>query len=92
LLISGPLFPSASSFSWFFTPVSWLRGQGLRVSLQTLFSGDSIMQIHATKPLFPWDELETSPTLATIREILKAIPDAPRPAISICSAMYSITW
>jgi hypothetical protein len=50
------------------------------------------MQIHATKPLFPWDELETSPTLATIREILKAIPDAPRPAISICSAMYSITW
>jgi hypothetical protein len=35
------------------------------------------MQIHATKPLFPWDELETSPTLATIREILKAIPDAP---------------
>lgn len=35
------------------------------------------MIIHATKPLFPWDELETSPTLATIREALQAIPDAP---------------
>lgn len=35
------------------------------------------MLIHATKPLFPWDELETSPTLATIREALRAIPDTP---------------
>jgi hypothetical protein len=35
------------------------------------------MRIHATKPLFAWDELETSPTLATIREALEAIPDAP---------------
>ena len=34
------------------------------------------MRIHATKPLFPWDELETSPTLGTIREALEAIPDA----------------
>ena len=34
------------------------------------------MLIHATKPLFPWDELETSPTLATIRQALQAIPDA----------------
>jgi hypothetical protein len=32
--------------------------------------------IHATKPLFPWDELEVSPTLATIRDALAAIPDA----------------
>jgi hypothetical protein len=32
--------------------------------------------IQATKPLFPWDELETSPTLGTIREALQAIPDA----------------
>ena len=35
------------------------------------------MRIHATKPLFPWDELECSPTLSTIRETLEAIPDAP---------------
>ena len=34
------------------------------------------MLIHATKPLFPWDELQTSPTLATIRQALQAIPDA----------------
>jgi hypothetical protein len=34
------------------------------------------MLVHATKPLFAWDELETSPTLATIRLALEAIPDA----------------
>jgi hypothetical protein len=35
------------------------------------------MRIHATKPLFPWDELEVSPTRATIKDALQAIPDAP---------------
>ena len=35
------------------------------------------MIIHATKPLFPWDELQTSPTLGTIKDALQAIPDAP---------------
>jgi len=35
------------------------------------------MQIHATKPLFPWDELEVSPTLATLRLVLGSIPDVP---------------
>ncbi|MDX2149566.1 MAG: transposase [Bryobacteraceae bacterium] len=34
------------------------------------------MLIQATKPLFPWDELEVSPTLATIKEALRAIPDS----------------
>lgn len=34
------------------------------------------MLVHATKPLFAWDELEVSPTLATIRQTLQAIPDA----------------
>ena len=34
------------------------------------------MLIQATKPLFPWDELELSPTLATIKDTLRAIPDA----------------
>lgn len=35
------------------------------------------MRVHATKPLFPWDELEVSPTLGTIREALEVIPDGP---------------
>ena len=35
------------------------------------------MLIHATKPLFAWDELQASPTLGTIRQALEAIPDAP---------------
>lgn len=48
----------------------------MRVSLETLPRQGPIMRIHATKPLFPWDELETSPTLGTIREALEAIPDA----------------
>lgn len=34
------------------------------------------MLIHAAKPLFPWNELEVSPTLAAIKEALQAIPDA----------------
>jgi hypothetical protein len=37
---------------------------------------EAAMLIHATKPLFPWDELETSPTLATLKEALRAVPDA----------------
>ena len=35
------------------------------------------MRVHATKPLFPWDELEVSPTLAVIKETLETIPDVP---------------
>lgn len=31
--------------------------------------------LHATKSLFPWDELEVSPTLGLIKEALRAIPD-----------------
>lgn len=33
------------------------------------------MRINATKPLFAWECLEDSPTLATLREFLAAIPD-----------------
>ena len=33
------------------------------------------MLIHATQPLFAWDCLEDSPSLATIRELLAAVPD-----------------
>jgi hypothetical protein len=33
------------------------------------------MLLHATKSLFPWDELEISPTLGVIKDALRAIPD-----------------
>jgi hypothetical protein len=33
------------------------------------------MRIQATKPLFAWDELEDSPTLKTIQQLLEVIPD-----------------
>jgi hypothetical protein len=33
------------------------------------------MLIQATKPLFAWDRLEDSPSLATVRQLLAAIPD-----------------
>jgi hypothetical protein len=35
-----------------------------------------MMIIHAAKPLFAWDELEDSPSLHTIKDILAALPDA----------------
>jgi hypothetical protein len=35
------------------------------------------MRLAASKPLFAWDELERSPSLAAIRETLAAIPDGP---------------
>jgi hypothetical protein len=34
------------------------------------------MQIHVTKPLFAWDCLEDSPSLKTVRQALRLIPDA----------------
>ena len=37
--------------------------------------GCPTMQIQATKPLFAWDCLEDSPTLKTIKQLLKIIPD-----------------
>src|SRR3954464_2782033 len=35
-----------------------------------------MMVIPAAKPLFAWDELEDSPSLRTVKEILEALPDA----------------
>ena len=35
------------------------------------------MHIRATKPLFAWDDLEDSPTLKTIQQLLEVIPDQP---------------
>ncbi len=34
-----------------------------------------MMIVHAAKPLFARDELEDSPSLQTIRELLAALPD-----------------
>ena len=34
------------------------------------------MLIHATKPLFAWEELDDSPTLQDIKQLLAALPDA----------------
>lgn len=49
----------------------------MRVTPPTdLSPSEDAMLIQATKPLFPWDELEVSPTLGTIRQALQAIPDA----------------
>jgi hypothetical protein len=36
----------------------------------------AMMVIPAPKPLFAWDELEDSPSLRTIKELLDALPDA----------------
>jgi hypothetical protein len=33
------------------------------------------MRIHVSKPLFPWDELEDSPSLKSIQQLLHLIPD-----------------
>src|SRR5271157_8554 len=35
------------------------------------------MLLATTQPLFPWDALEDSPSLATIKKVLAAIPDQP---------------
>src|SRR5436309_8152752 len=35
-----------------------------------------MMVIAAAKPLFAWDELEDSPSLHTVKELLHALPDA----------------
>ncbi len=34
-----------------------------------------MMILHQTKPLFAWDDLEDSPSLQTIRDLLAALPD-----------------
>src|SRR3954449_11011622 len=35
------------------------------------------MLIHATRPLFAWSELEDTPRLGTLREVLSSLPDQP---------------
>lgn len=35
-----------------------------------------MMILHQTKPLFPWDDLEDSPSLRTLKDLLAALPDA----------------
>ncbi len=52
------------------------RASLARHSSEHLHSTEDHMLIQATKPLFPWDELDISPTLAAIKDSLQAIPDA----------------
>src|SRR3712207_6351571 len=54
-----------------------LRGQALRVTPPNPRPrrGTAVI-IRATKPLFPWDELQISPTPGTIKDAPQAIPDA----------------
>ena len=33
------------------------------------------MRIHVTEPLFAWDELQDNPSLATLQQLLEAMPD-----------------
>jgi hypothetical protein len=59
-----------------FYPTSCVaRATVARHSSEDAHPPEDDMPIRATKPLFPWDELEVSPTLATIRDALRAIPD-----------------
>src|SRR6516162_3826207 len=34
-----------------------------------------MMIVHAAKPLFAWDELEDSPSLQTLKDLLAVLPD-----------------
>lgn len=51
------------------------RGSLARHTSERSLPPEAAVLIHATKPLFPWDELEVSPALATIRDALTAVPD-----------------
>jgi hypothetical protein len=42
-----------------------------------LASPEPPMLIHATRPLFAWSELEDTPQLRTLREVLASLPDQP---------------
>jgi hypothetical protein len=63
-------------FRDFYPSPSVARVRLARHSSEHAFTPEGDMIIHATKPLFPWDELEVSPTLAAIKDALRAIPDA----------------
>ncbi len=61
---------------WDFYPNPFVaRVRLARHSSEGAFTPEDDVLIQATKPLFPWDELEVSPTLATIKDTLRAIPD-----------------
>jgi hypothetical protein len=53
-------------------PLAYLRHRTDSTSVH----GGTRRQIHVTKPPFAWDCLEDSPSLATIRKLLEAVPDA----------------
>ena len=47
------------------------------MKLGPLASPDPPMLIHATRPLLAWSELEDTPQLRTLREVLASLPDQP---------------
>ena len=63
-------------FRDFYPSPSVARVRLARHSSEGAITPEDDVLIQATKPLFPWDELEVSPTLATIKDALRAIPDA----------------
>lgn len=47
---------------------------------------DALMKIALPKPLFAWDELEDSPSLSTLKELLELFPDAEAAGIASSSS------
>ncbi len=45
--------------------------------LGPLVSPTPPMRVRATRPLFAWSELEDTPQLRTLREVLASLPDGP---------------
>jgi hypothetical protein len=75
VVVFGDFSPGPMTFADFYPTLAVARARVARRNSDHTFPSENDMLIHATKPLFPWDELEVSPTLATIKDALAAIPD-----------------
>jgi hypothetical protein len=64
------------TFEDFYPALAVARARVARHNSDPAFPSEDDMLIHATKPLFPWDELDVWPTPATIKDARAAIPDA----------------
>lgn len=60
-----------------FSTTACFSGGTVTVSVRHPPRRSLAMRIHATQPLFPWSELEDSPSLQTIRAVLSSLPDQP---------------
>src|SRR5690349_14516797 len=68
-----PILPILLDFS----PGAPSPGRTVAMDLGPLVSAAPPMHIHATRPLFAWSELEDTPQLRTLREVLASLPDGP---------------